>query len=102
MAIANAEEMLMESLAHVGSQDEVVLIFLVGVVSAKAFSGTVSESCYNVILYYFSTFILFVFFYSEWTVGCVLDSVVVIDPLILETWRLRNLSCCYKTLYRSS
>lgn len=98
MAITNTEEMLMESLAHIGCQNEVVLILLIGVMNTKAFSSTISKSRYNVIFYYLSTFILFVFFYSERTVSCVFNSVVVVDPLILETWRLRDHSCSYETL----
>jgi hypothetical protein len=102
MTVTNAEKMLMEGLAHIRRQDKVILVFLVGVMNTKAFSGAVSKSRYNVTFYYFRTFILFIFFYSEWTVGCVLDSVVVVDSLILETWRLWNISCRYKALYGSN
>lgn len=38
----------MESLAHVGCKDEVILVFLVGIVYTEPFPGRVSKPCNNV------------------------------------------------------
>ena len=96
MTVANREEMLMEGLAHVRSKDEVILVLLVRIVDAEAFSGRVGESCNHVILYYFCSFGTFILFYFERAAGCILYTIIIIDPLILKSCRLRYAS--YKTL----
>ena len=96
MTIANREEVLMEGLAHVRREDEVILILLVCIVDAEAFSGRVGESCNHVILYYFCSFGTFILFYFERAAGCILYTIIIINPLILKTRRLRYAS--YKAL----
>lgn len=101
VTITDAEEVLMEGLAHIGSQDEVVLVFFVGVMNREAFSCAVGKTSYNVIFYYFGTFVLLIFFYPKWTVSCIGNSVMIVDPLISETqWRWDH-PRRYQSLYRS-
>ena len=82
MAIAYSEEVLMESLAHVRSQNEVVLVLFVGVMHAETFSCRVSKPCNYIVLYDFRTFIVLVLLYPERSVWGVLDSVVIVYPLV--------------------
>ena len=82
MAIAHSEEVLVESLAHVGSKDEVVLVFLVGVMHAETFSGGVCKSCYYIVFDYLGTLVVLVLFYPERSVWGILDSIVIVYPLV--------------------
>lgn len=43
MTVKNGKEVLVESLTHVGSQDEVVLVFLVGIVNTESLSSRVGK-----------------------------------------------------------
>ena len=50
----------------------------------EAFSGGISESGYYIVFHNFSVFITLVSFYFERTLWSVLDSIVVIDSLVVE------------------
>ena len=82
VAITNREEMLVESLTHIRSENKIVLVLLVGIVDAVALSRGVSESCYYITLNYFGTFVIFVFLNPERRVRGVSYSIIVVDSLV--------------------
>ena len=101
MSITDSKKVLMECLAHIWCEDEVVLIFLVRVMDTKSFSCRVSESCNYIVFNYFQSFILWVSYDSERRSRSVCNSIIVINSLIIERGWLWYLPSSYKTLYRS-
>jgi len=95
VAIANCEEMLVESLAHVRSQYEVILVFLIHIVNAEAFPSRICESCDYVVLYVLDSFAVLVLLEAEWGRWCIFDAVVIIYPLVRKAGRLRDHSTSY-------
>lgn len=91
----------MERLAHVWRQNKVILILLVGIVNAKALTRRVSKSCDNVVLDYLRAFICLIFFYTERAVRSVLNTVVVVDPLVRKALWLWDLPSGYQALHRA-
>ena len=90
MAIAHGEEVLMVRLANVWGQDKVVLILLIDVMDAEAFSGGIGKPRDHIVLNDLRSFLRFVPLYFEWVLLIVDDSVVVIDSLIRKGGRLRD------------
>jgi hypothetical protein len=85
MAVTHSKEMLMESLANIGGQNEIILIFFVCIVYAKSFSCRISESCNHVVSYDFDSSTPFIFFYSEWILRRINNPIVIINSLILHS-----------------
>ena len=82
MSITDRKEMLVESLAHVWCQNEVVLVLLICIVNAEPLTSRICESSDDVRLYYFGPFVRLVFFYPEGRPWSVLNPVVVVDALV--------------------
>lgn len=101
MSVTDCEKMLMESLAHIGSQNEVILIFLVCVMHTEAFSRRVGESRYNIVFYNLCVLVTLISFYPKRAWWSILYSIIVVDSLIVERSWLRNLSSCNQTLHRT-
>lgn len=101
VAVANPEEVLVESLAHVRGEDEVVLVLFVGVVDAEAFPSGVGEPGYYIILYNLGVARLFVSFQLERLRVLEGEPVVVVYALVLKRGRLRDHPTGDQTLDRS-
>ena len=85
MAIADRKEMLVEGLAHIRSQNEVVLIFFIGIMHTEPLSRRICKPCNNIVFDYLSAPIGLVFLYPEWATWRVLDPIIIVDSLIGET-----------------
>lgn len=99
MAIAYCKEVLVESLAHIGSKHEVILILLVDVVHAEALTSGVGEPSYDIILDYLIVLGLLVPHQLEGGGRSVLYSVIVVYPLVAKTGRGGKHPSCYQSLY---
>ena len=84
MAVADRKEMLMICLANIRREYEVILVFLVHIVYAEALPRRISESCNDIVFYYFQSFRWLVFPDLERVLCRKRDPVVVIDTLIGE------------------
>ena len=89
MTITHSKKMLMKCLANIRCQYKVILVFLICIVNTKPFSCWICESRYNIIFYYFKTFLSFFFLKPEWMTCWIFNSIVIIDSLIRERCRLR-------------
>jgi hypothetical protein len=98
MAITNSKEVLMEGLAHVRCQNEVVLVFLICIVNAESFSGRVGKSSDDVFAQDLGITSRRMLDHFEGFVGCVFNPVVVINSLVLKRLRLWNHSSSYQPL----
>ena len=82
MTITDREKVLMECLAHIWCQNEVILVFLIDIIYTESLSCGVCKSSYNVAVYYFLFLVFVKSLYFEWVLRCVFDPVVVIYPLL--------------------
>jgi hypothetical protein len=101
MTITHSKEMLVESLTHIWCKNEIILILFIGIVHTEALASRVGEPRYDIALDTFGTFVGFVSLYPKRRGWCVLNSVVVVDSLIAEAGRLRNLASCDQSLHRT-
>ena len=82
MTIADREKVLMECLAHIWCQNEVILVLLINIIYTETLSCGVCKSSYNVAVNYFLFLVFVKSLYFEWVLWCVFDPVVVIYSLL--------------------
>lgn len=100
MTVTNSEEMLVEWLAHVWCQNEIILILFVGIMHTKAFPGWISKPCDHIRFNYFGTSRPFIFLYFERILCWVWDPIIVIQPLLVKVYHHWDLT--YRLLVLSS
>jgi len=76
--------MLMKRLAHVWSQNEIVLIFLIDIIHTESLPRRVCKSCDNIMTDHFCFLVFVESLYLEWILSSVLNAIVVVDSLLSE------------------
>ena len=100
MPITNGKEVLMETLAHVRSEDKTVLIFLVDIVHAETFPRRIGKSSNHIITIVPYTLPIDIFFYPKWLTVRICYSIMVVNPLISKAQWGRNDSRFIIILFR--
>lgn len=89
MSITNSKKMLMKCLAYIWCQYKVILILFICIMNTKSFACWISESCDNIIFYNFKSFLPFFLLKSKRMACWILNSIMIINPLIWEWSGLR-------------
>jgi hypothetical protein len=95
MTITNSKKVLMKCLTYIWSQYEIILILFICIMNTESFTSWICKSCNDIIFYDFKTFLSFLLLKPKWMSCRILNSIMIIYPLIWEWCRLRN------TLYDS-
>jgi hypothetical protein len=93
--ITNSKKVLMKCLTYIWSQYEIILILFICIMNTESFTSWICKSCNDIIFYDFKTFLSFLLLKPKWMSCRILNSIMIIYPLIWEWCRLRN------TLYDS-